>query len=330
MPNTKHINSKKSGSLSNLLRQYTYMAIASPGAIVSAINPSIFSVTNYHLPGFNFQCAFSTIIRRLADKIPNYQIIIYYFYPMLTTNHLIKYFNQNTPNEVLAIDDCSLDIPTGEFVVVIGSNGSGKSTLLNLIAGTFLPDSGTISIGDVDVTKKKDFERSKWVARVFQDPMAGTAPNLTILDNFRLAAIRTQSKKFKTGINTPFKEKVKERLTILGLGLENKTNTLVGKLSGGQRQALTLLMSVMDDARILLLDEPTAALDPKSSDIIMQLSEKIISSMKLTALLVTHNMNQATQYGSRLLMMRNGVIERDMASQEKSKLNSLELQEWFL
>jgi len=249
---------------------------------------------------------------------------------MLAINHLVKFFNQNTPNEVLALDDCSLNIGNAEFLVVIGSNGSGKSTLLNLIAGTFLPDSGTIIIDGTDVTRKKDFQRSKWVARVFQDPMAGTAPDLTILDNFRLAQLRTQPKTFKTGINAAFKDKVKERLTILGLGLENKTDTLVGKLSGGQRQALTLLMSVMDDAKILLLDEPTAALDPRSSDIIMQLSQKVISSMNLTALLVTHNMSQATQYGTRLIMMRNGVVERDIPTQEKSKLKTLELQEWFL
>ncbi len=249
---------------------------------------------------------------------------------MLVTSHLTKYFNRGTPNEVLALNGCSLNIGKQEFVVVIGSNGSGKSTLLNLIAGSFLPDGGSIIINDIDVTGKKDFERSKWVARVFQDPMAGTAPDLTILDNFRLAALRTQRKKLKIGIDAPFKEKVKERLSILGLGLENKTGTMVGKLSGGQRQALTLLMSVMDEAKILLLDEPAAALDPKSSDIIMQLADKVISSMKLTALLVTHNMNHAVHYGSRLIMMRNGVMEKDISTAEKKQLKSLELQEWFL
>jgi putative tryptophan/tyrosine transport system ATP-binding protein len=258
----------------------------------------------------------------------NFQIVV--FLSVLVTSHLTKYFNKATPNEVLALNDCSLNINKEEFAVVIGSNGSGKSTLLNLIAGTFLPDSGSIIINNIDVTKKKDFERSRWVARVFQNPMAGTAPDLTILDNFRLAALRTQQKKLKIGIDAAFKVKVKEQLSILGLGLENKTHTLVGKLSGGQRQALTLLMSVMDEAKILLLDEPAAALDPKSSDIIMQLAEKVISNMKLTALLVTHNMSHAVQYGSRLIMMRNGVVERDIPTSEKKQLKSLELQEWFL
>lgn len=249
---------------------------------------------------------------------------------MLVTNHLTKYFNKGTSTEVLALNNCSLTIVKEEFVVVIGSNGSGKSTLLNLIAGTFLPDSGSITISDINVTRKKDFERSKWVARVFQDPMAGTAPDLTIMDNFRLAALRTQPKKLKIGINDSFKKLVKERLSILGLGLENKTDTMVGKLSGGQRQALTLLMSVMDDAKILLLDEPAAALDPKSSETIMQLANKVINDMKLTALLVTHNMNHAVQYGSRIIMMRNGNIEKDISLAEKKQLKASVLQEWFL
>ena len=248
---------------------------------------------------------------------------------MLAINHLVKFFNQNTPNEVLALDDCSLNIGNAEFVVVIGSNGSGKSTLLNLIAGTFLPDSGTIIIDGTDVTRKKDFQRSKWVARVFQDPMAGTAPDLTILDNFRLAQLRTQPKTFKTGINAAFKDKVKERLTILGLGLENKTDTLVGKLSGGQRQALTLLMSVMDDAKILLLDEPTAALDPRSAKLILETADRLIREYRLTTVFITHNLKDAHTYGHRLIHMSEGKIVRDLHRAAKGRLAVADLFGWF-
>lgn len=248
---------------------------------------------------------------------------------MLEANHLTKYFNRGTPNEVLALDDCSLQIGNHEFVIIIGSNGSGKSTMLNLIAGTYLPDHGRISIDEQDVTGKKDFQRSRWISRVFQDPMAGTAPDLTIIDNFRLAALRTKRKTFKSGVDVSFKAKVKERLSILNLGLENKLDTVVGKLSGGQRQALTLLMSVMDDSKILLLDEPTAALDPKSSETIMKIADDVIRALQLTAILVTHNMNYAVKYGTRLIMMDVGKIGRDLSKEEKEKVSVTDLYRLF-
>lgn len=248
---------------------------------------------------------------------------------MLKLSHLLKYFNKGTPNEVLALNDCSLQADQGEFIIIIGSNGSGKSTLLNLIAGTYFPDKGNIVIGGKNVTEERDFQRSKYIARVFQDPMAGTAPELTIIDNFRLAALRTKRKTFRTGVNAAFKSKVQERLSILNLGLEDKLDTMVGKLSGGQRQALTLLMSVMDDSNILLLDEPTAALDPKSSENIMQIAEKVIQELKLTAILVTHNMQYAVKYGSRLIMMQEGKISRDIGKGKKESLHLHELYEWF-
>ncbi len=248
---------------------------------------------------------------------------------MLNLTHLKKHFNKGTPNEVLALDDCTLTIEKGEFVLLVGSNGSGKSTLLNLVAGTYFPDEGNIFIEGTDVTRLKDYQRSKFIARVFQDPMAGTAADLSIIDNFRLAALRTKRKTFKTGVNDSFKMKVSDRLSILELGLENKLDTLVGKLSGGQRQALTLLMSVMDESKILLLDEPTAALDPKSAEKIMKIAEKVILELNLTAMLVTHNMHYAVSYGTRLLMLHQGQVIKDYPTALKKKLLVTELHSWF-
>lgn len=248
---------------------------------------------------------------------------------MLEVNHVQKYFNRGTPNEVLAVDDLSLGVKRAEFVTVIGFNGSGKSTLLNLVSGACFPDRGSIVIDGTDVTEKRDFERSKWVARIFQDPMAGTAPDLTILDNFRLASLRTRRKTFRTGIESKFKNKVREKVSMLGMGLENKTGTLVGKLSGGQRQALTLLMAVMDDSKILLLDEPTAALDPKSSETVMESADRVIRELQLTAILVTHDMHYAARYGTRLIMMRQGRISKDLGMDDKQHLSAKDILQWF-
>ena len=249
---------------------------------------------------------------------------------MLKVDHVTKYFNRSTPSEVFALDHVSLEIQGKEFLVIIGSNGSGKTTLLNLIAGNYFPDEGKISINDHDVTSKPDYARSKWIARVFQDPLKGTAPDLTLLDNFRLAALRTKRKKFQIGINSKFRNEVREKISTLNLGLENKLDTMVGKLSGGQRQALTLLMAAMNQPKILLLDEPTAALDPRSSEAVIQLSDKLIHDEKLTAILVTHNLKYAHGYGSRLVMMDKGKIIRDLSSIEKKSLTLLQLQTWFI
>ncbi len=248
---------------------------------------------------------------------------------MLNITHLKKQFNKGTPNEVVALDDCTLTIEKGDFVLLVGANGSGKSTLLNLIAGTYFPDKGNIFIDGTDVTRLKDYQRSRYIARVFQDPMAGTAADLSIIDNFRLAALRTKRKTFKTGVNELFKKKVRDRLSILELGLENKLETLVGKLSGGQRQALTLLMSVMDESKILLLDEPTAALDPRSAEKIMKITERVIHELNLTALLVTHNMHYAVNYGTRLIMMQQGVVIKDYSAARKEQLMVSDLYNWF-
>lgn len=271
---------------------------------------------------------FQTLKEGLAINLI-YATLNVHTHRMLNLTHLKKHFNKGTPNEVLALDDCTLTIEKGEFVLLVGSNGSGKSTLLNLVAGAYFPDEGNIYIEGTNVTRLKDYQRSKFIARVFQDPMAGTAADLSIIDNFRLAALRTKRKTFKTGVNDSFKMKVSDRLSILELGLENKLDTLVGKLSGGQRQALTLLMSVMDESKILLLDEPTAALDPKSAEKIMKIAEKVIQELNLTAMLVTHNMHYAVSYGTRLLMLQQGQVIKDYPSALKKKLLVSELYSWF-
>jgi len=249
---------------------------------------------------------------------------------MLHAESITKYFNKGTPSEVLALDSVSLKLEEKKFLVIIGSNGSGKSTLLNLIAGNYFPDEGSISFNGNDVTSKPDYGRSKWMARVFQDPLKGTAPDLTILDNFRLASLRTKRKGFRIGIDSKFRNEVREKISILNLGLENKLDTLVGKLSGGQRQALTLLMASMDHPQILLLDEPTAALDPRSSEVVIQLADKLIREQQLTAVLVTHNLRYALGYGTRLIMMDKGKIIHDYGTAEKKSLALQQIQAWFV
>jgi putative tryptophan/tyrosine transport system ATP-binding protein len=249
---------------------------------------------------------------------------------MLQANHLTRHFNKGTPSEVLALDDVSLEMEQKEFLVIIGSNGSGKSTLLNLIAGNFFPDEGSISINNTDVTFMHDYQRSQWISRVFQDPLKGTAPDLTILDNFRLASLRTKRKGLQIGINQNFRNVVREKIAVLNLGLENKLDTLVGKLSGGQRQAMTLLMAALDEPKILLLDEPSAALDPRSSETVMKLADQVIRKQELTAILVTHNLRHAVAFGSRLIMMDKGKILHDLSGDKKKNLQLLEIQEWFV
>ncbi|NNU34568.1 ATP-binding cassette domain-containing protein [Mucilaginibacter sp. S1162] len=240
-----------------------------------------------------------------------------------------KTFNKGKANQVNAVNGIDLTIADEEFLVIVGSNGSGKTTLLNLISGSILPTSGTITIDNDDVTKLADYQRSKWIARVFQNPINGTASELSILDNFRLAAIRTKAKGLSIGINDAFKSAVKEKIATLGLGLENKIEQPMGTLSGGQRQALTLLMSVMDDCKILLLDEPTAALDPRSAEIVMRTADKLSADFKLTTILVTHNLKDAYNFGTRIIQMSEGVIIKDIDTAQKQKLKQNDLFEWF-
>lgn len=248
---------------------------------------------------------------------------------MISLTNVEKYYNKGLPNEVHALKPLSLAIADKEFAVLVGSNGSGKSTLLNMIAGAELPTQGSLSINNTDVTHLPDYKRSKWIARVFQNPLSGTAPELSILDNFRLAALRTKPKKLSIGINNRFTAEVKERISRLGMGLENKLNQQMGTLSGGQRQALTLVMSVMDHIEVLLLDEPTAALDPRSAHVILQTADSLIRDYNLTAVLVTHNMKDAQQYGNRLIQMAEGKIIHDLSAAEKSKLSVTDIYEWF-
>ena len=248
---------------------------------------------------------------------------------MITLTSLHKTFNKGQPNQVQAINSVDLQITAGEYVIIVGANGSGKSTLLNLISGSILPSTGSISINGTDVSGLPDYSRSKWIARVFQNPLSGTAPDLSIIDNFRLAALRTQTKGFGIGVNDAFKKQVQEKIALLNMGLEGKINQQMGTLSGGQRQALTLLMSVMDDCKILLLDEPSAALDPRSAQVVMQTADQLIKQFKLTAILITHNIKDALNYGRRIIQMGEGRIVHDLNTDAKSKLNPAEVLDWF-
>ncbi len=248
---------------------------------------------------------------------------------MIHLSSIHKTFNRGKPNEVNALNGIDLHITQGEFVVIVGSNGSGKSTLLNIIAGSITPTTGTVSLDGKIVNNLPDYKRSRWIARVFQNPLSGTAPDLSILDNFRLAALRTHKKDLSIGVNEAFSQQVKDRITILNMGLENKINQPMGTLSGGQRQALTLLMSVMDECKILLLDEPTAALDPRSADIVMKTADKLIKDFNLTSILITHNLKDAFTYGNRIIQMAEGQIIHDKDTTAKSQLKQTDLFEWF-
>ncbi|RKR83170.1 putative ABC transport system ATP-binding protein [Mucilaginibacter gracilis] len=248
---------------------------------------------------------------------------------MINLQQVHKTFNSGKPNQVNALNGIDLNIAKGEFVVIIGSNGSGKSTLLNMITGSTLPTQGKINIAGKDVTNLPDYKRSQWIARVFQNPLSGTAPDLSILDNFRLAALRTTKKGLTIGVDNNFIQLVKERIATLGMGLENKVHQPMGTLSGGQRQALTLLMSVMDKCEILLLDEPTAALDPRSADVVMKTADKLIHDFNLTSILITHNLKDAFTYGNRIIQMGDGKMMRDISGNEKSNLKQTDLFEWF-
>jgi putative ABC transport system ATP-binding protein len=248
---------------------------------------------------------------------------------MITLSNLHKTYNKGKANQVNAVNGVDLSIKKGEFVVIVGANGSGKTTLLNLVAGSVLPTSGTVSIDNEDVTKLAEYDRSKWIARVFQNPLSGTASDLSILDNFRLAAIRTQPKGLSIGIDNAFKKKVKDTIATLGMGLEGKIEQPMGTLSGGQRQALTLLMSVMDNCKVLLLDEPTAALDPRSAEIVMRTANKLAHDFGLTTILITHNLKEAYNYGTRIIQMGEGIILKDIERSTQPDLKQTDLYDWF-
>lgn len=239
---------------------------------------------------------------------------------MLEILDVSETFHPHTPNEVRALQHVSLSIPTGSFVVVVGTNGSGKSTLLNAVAGTFLVDEGSIRLGDQDVTRWPEHLRASRIGRVFQNPFSGTAANLTIAENLALAARRGRSRGLSWALRPSLKSEIRDRVRQLNLGLEDRLENAIGSLSGGQRQALTLLMATWVRPELLLLDEHTAALDPKSADQVIALSESIIAQDKLTTLMVTHSMQQAAHLGDRLVMMHRGRVIHDVAGSHKRRL----------
>lgn len=239
---------------------------------------------------------------------------------MLEIRNLNKTFFPGTVNERKALRDINLELASGEFVTVIGSNGAGKSTVLNMVGGKLQPDSGTVRIGGKEVTRLPDHARAKYIGRVFQDPMAGTAPNMTIEENMALALGRGRFRGLNPGVNKRKREQFVEELRSLELGLENRLKAKVGLLSGGQRQALSLLMATFSGPEILLLDEHTAALDPQRAALVARLTEEIVERHKLTTLMVTHNMEQALRLGSRLIMMHDGQIILDLDSAQKAKM----------
>ena len=239
---------------------------------------------------------------------------------MLEVKHLCKTFNPGTINEKVALTDVSLTLNDGDFVTVIGGNGAGKSTLLNMVSGVYSADSGSIVVDGIDVTNQPEHKRAKYFGRVFQDPMTGTAANMEIVENLALAARRGKRRTLRLGVTSKEKARYKELLKTLELGLEDRLTSKVGLLSGGQRQALTLLMATLQKPKLLLLDEHTAALDPKTSAKVLSLSDKIIKEEHLTAMMVTHNMNDAINYGNRLIMMHEGRIILDISGEEKKKL----------
>ena len=234
---------------------------------------------------------------------------------MLEIKNVYKTFNPGTINEKKALNGLNLTLNDGDFVTVIGGNGAGKSTMLNMIAGVYLVDSGAIIIDGTDVTKLPEHKRAKYLGRVFQDPMMGTAADMWIEENMALAARRGQRRGLKWAINKHEREQFKKMLSELDLGLENRLSAKVGLLSGGQRQALTLLMAVMKKPKLLLLDEHTAALDPKTAAKVLELSDKFIAEEGLTAMMVTHNMRDAIAHGNRLIMMNNGKIILDVSGE---------------
>lgn len=239
---------------------------------------------------------------------------------MLKVNDVYKTFNKGTINEKRALNGVNLELNEGDFVTIIGGNGAGKSTLLNSICGVFSVDRGTIAIDGNDISKLPEHRRAKYLGRVFQDPMMGTAADMQIAENMSLAYRRGKTRGLKWAITHKEKEWYKEQLSQLGLGLENRLTTKVKLLSGGQRQALTLLMAVMQKPKLLLLDEHTAALDPKTAATVLELSDKFIEEEHLTAMMITHNMNDAIAHGNKLIMMHDGRIIYSVSGEEKKKL----------
>lgn len=248
---------------------------------------------------------------------------------MLDINRISKTFNPGTVNEKTALDDLSLHLNEGDFVTVIGGNGAGKSTMLNAVAGVWPVDEGQIVIDGMNVTRLAEHKRAKYLGRVFQDPMTGTAASMQIEENMALAARRGMRRTLKSGITNKEREFYKEQLRILELGLEDRLTAKVGLLSGGQRQALTLLMATLKKPKLLLLDEHTAALDPKTAAKVLEATDRIVSRDNLTTIMITHNMKDAIAHGNRLVMMDAGRIIYDVSGEAKRKLTVADLLKKF-
>lgn len=248
---------------------------------------------------------------------------------MLKLSHVKKTFNRGTVTEKRALTGVDLTLADGDFVTVIGGNGAGKSTLLNMIAGVYPLDSGTVELDGEDISRLSEPKRAKYLGRVFQDPMRGTAADMQIEENLALAKRRGERRTLRWGITRAEREEYAELLKKLDLGLETRMQAKVGLLSGGQRQALTLLMATLTNPRVLLLDEHTAALDPKTASKVLELTEQIVAERKLTTLMVTHNMNDAIRLGNRLIMMHEGRVIYDVAGDEKRSLTVPDLLQKF-
>ena len=248
---------------------------------------------------------------------------------MLKLNHIDKYYNAGTVNEMCLFEDFSLSIDDGQFVSVVGSNGSGKTSMLNIICGSIPVDRGTIQINGQDITQMPEYRRQRRIGRVYQNPAMGTCPNMTILENMSMADHKGKPFNLLPGTNRQRVDFYRESLKSLGLGLEDKLHVKVGVLSGGQRQAMALLMSTMSPIEFLILDEHTAALDPKTAEVIMELTDKIVKEKHLTTIMVTHNLRYAVEYGDRLLMMHQGRAVLDKSGEEKAGLRIEDLLEQF-
>ena len=248
---------------------------------------------------------------------------------MLDIKNVEKTFNPGTINEKKALNGINLHLNEGDFVTVIGGNGAGKSTMLNMVAGVYPVDCGSIVIDGVDVTRLPEYKRAKYLGRVFQDPMTGTAADMQIEENLALAARRGKTRLLRVGITAKERKEYKELLKILDLGLEERLTAKVGLISGGQRQALTLLMATLKKPKVLLLDEHTAALDPKTAKKVLDITEEIVQKNNLTTIMITHNMADAIRVGNRLIMMNNGKIIFDVSGEEKKKLTVADLLEKF-
>ena len=244
---------------------------------------------------------------------------------MIEIERLEKTFTQPGGEKVAALRGIDLMIPTGQFVTVIGTNGSGKSTLLNAVAGSFLPDAGSIRIGGIDVTRQPEFRRAALIGRVFQDPFKGTCPSMTVAENLRMAELRGSRRPLRIGLGRASIERYRELVSKLGMRLESRLNASMGTLSGGQRQAITLLMATLKRPQLLLLDEHTAALDPRAAEKIILITNQVVRENSLTTMMVTHSMEQALEQGDRTIMVHRGEVLADLAGSERSGLDPNDL-----